>query len=227
MQVKTFSYAIGLGLVMLAYPLSAQASNLQTAPKGYLTSEQSTQVVKNNFNECVLTSSDQKMMKKECGDFVQVEPEYKTVIKKVSETFSQEVLFGFDSSKLTETGKQAISNFLGDLDYGKDPNVQVREVAITGYTDIMGSESYNQALSESRAKAVSEVLVSKGYPAQKINVVGLGKSMAVTGEKCKELVSSIKNKQKQRDNLISCMSPDRKVDVFIDFEVKVKQNIKK
>ena len=44
----------------------------------------------------------------------------------------------------------------------------------TGHTDSVGSDAYNQRLSERRAAAVKEYLVSKGIPDSKITTIGKG-----------------------------------------------------
>lgn len=54
-----------------------------------------------------------------------------------------------------------------------------RPVVIEGYTDSRGSSSSNQALSERRAQAVSDYLVSQGVPADRIRSVGKGPSSPV------------------------------------------------
>jgi outer membrane protein OmpA-like peptidoglycan-associated protein len=47
-------------------------------------------------------------------------------------------------------------------------------VAVTGHTDSTGSEAYNQALSERRARAVVDYLVSLGIPASRLAATGAG-----------------------------------------------------
>ena len=47
-------------------------------------------------------------------------------------------------------------------------------VEIAGHTDAVGSEQYNQYLSERRAEAVKAYLVERGVPANRISVIGYG-----------------------------------------------------
>lgn len=47
-----------------------------------------------------------------------------------------------------------------------DTNVEA--VRVEGHTDFMGSEAYNNALSERRANVVANYLVNRGVPAGKI-----------------------------------------------------------
>ena len=48
---------------------------------------------------------------------------------------------------------------------------------MNGHTDDVGSDAYNQALSERRAQAVRDYLVKAGLPAQILTVQGHGKSL--------------------------------------------------
>jgi outer membrane protein OmpA-like peptidoglycan-associated protein len=55
------------------------------------------------------------------------------------------------------------------------------KVRIEGHTDSIGSDSYNEALSQRRAQAVATALESRGVPATRIEAVGRGKSAPVAG----------------------------------------------
>src|SRR5207244_13594299 len=50
-------------------------------------------------------------------------------------------------------------------------------ISVNGHTDDVGSDAYNQALSERRAQAVRDYLVKAGLPAQILTVQGHGKSL--------------------------------------------------
>jgi outer membrane protein OmpA-like peptidoglycan-associated protein len=52
-----------------------------------------------------------------------------------------------------------------------------------GHTDNVGGEAFNQKLSEQRASAVRDYLVSQGIPAEKVTSVGKGFSMPVEDNK--------------------------------------------
>jgi outer membrane protein OmpA-like peptidoglycan-associated protein len=81
--------------------------------------------------------------------------------------------FEFDSDRLTSQGKL-------DLDvFGEALKTDLREgaVALEGHTDAVGTDEYNQALSERRAAAAKQYLVdSFGIPPARLSAVGLGKS---------------------------------------------------
>ena len=52
-------------------------------------------------------------------------------------------------------------------------------ITVIGHTDSTGSNSTNQALSESRASSVKSIMVANGVPAQHVQVVGAGESSPV------------------------------------------------
>ncbi len=48
------------------------------------------------------------------------------------------------------------------------------EFEISGHTDVRGAADYNQRLSENRAKTVGKLLVKRGFPANRLKMVGKG-----------------------------------------------------
>src|SRR5207237_6414817 len=92
-----------------------------------------------------------------------------------------DALFDFDKSVLRPDGKKNIDDALAKL-RGTD----LEMVIATGHTDAIGSDAYNQRLSERRAAAVKDYLVSKGIPASKITTIGKGKSQPVATNKTAE-----------------------------------------
>ncbi len=50
------------------------------------------------------------------------------------------------------------------------------DILVSGYTDSTGTESYNQLLSENRAKSVSDYLLKKGIDPSRISYIGNGSS---------------------------------------------------
>ncbi|HQZ46455.1 MAG TPA: OmpA family protein [Usitatibacteraceae bacterium] len=92
-----------------------------------------------------------------------------------------DALFDFDKSVVRADGKKSIDEALAKL-----KGVDVEMVIATGHTDSVGPEAYNQKLSDRRAAAVKEYLVSKGIPASKITTLGKGESQPVATNKTKE-----------------------------------------
>lgn len=115
-------------------------------------------------------------------------------------TYQADTLFDFDKAVLKPAGKQALDGLASKIE-GMDLEVAVA----TGYTDKIGSDKYNDRLSLRRAQAVKAYLVSKGVPANKIYTEGKGKRNPVKTD-CN---------QKNRKALITCLAPNRRVEVEI------------
>ena len=93
-------------------------------------------------------------------------------LKAVQVTFNSGILFGFNSSTLSNTAKQSLAEFAGILK--SDPTI---DIAIIGHTDKVGSYEANQKVSSQRAYAVENYLQSCGVsPAQFKSVQGVGYS---------------------------------------------------
>ncbi|KAF0151060.1 MAG: OmpA/MotB domain protein [Ignavibacteria bacterium] len=101
------------------------------------------------------------------------------VVEKPAKAFVEKwvlvgVNFDNNSSKLTAESYPLLFDAVKTL--LKNPDMKVE---IEGYTDNIGSESYNQKLSERRAEAVKKYLVSKGVAESRLTVLGKGESNPV------------------------------------------------
>ncbi len=85
--------------------------------------------------------------------------------------FNSNVLFGFDKSDLSDDAKTNLNKLVKVLNSYPDTNIEVQ-----GHTDSKGSVSYNNALSERRANAVSGYLGSNGIKAGRVTIKGFGES---------------------------------------------------
>ena len=81
----------------------------------------------------------------------------------------ERALFEFDSSELTLQGQAEMAELLVELERYDN----VTDVAVIGYTDAIGTEEYNQDLSERRAAAVG-ALLAVAYPEALILMEGRG-----------------------------------------------------
>lgn len=86
--------------------------------------------------------------------------------------FSNNVLFGFDKSELSDASKETLEKLVLVLNEYPDTDIELQ-----GHTDSKGSDSYNQTLSEKRANSVSTYLVSKGIAQSRITAKGFGETM--------------------------------------------------
>ena len=112
-------------------------------------------------------------------------------------TLAATELFAFNSAEL-----QSSEPKLDEIADTLNANPGINNVVITGYTDRIGSEQYNQALSERRAQAVKDYLVGKGVDASRLQAVGKGEANPVVV--CTDKV---------RAALIQCLEPNRRVEV--------------
>ena len=86
--------------------------------------------------------------------------------------FSSAVLFGFDQSALSNEAKTSLDKLVRVLDAYPDTDIEIQ-----GHTDSSGRKSYNQALSERRANAVSGYLISRNVAVSRLSVIGYGENL--------------------------------------------------
>ena len=84
------------------------------------------------------------------------------------------VNFEFDKSTLTVNAKTLLDGVVEALN--KRPDIKVE---IGGHTDAKGSDEYNAALSDRRAKSVKTYLVKQGIASTRMSSKGYGESMPV------------------------------------------------
>lgn len=84
-------------------------------------------------------------------------------------TVDSEVSFDFAKSQIKPAFQPSLDK-LAEVIRKYDRTV----VHIVGHTDDIGSDSYNQQLSEQRARAVYDYLVSRGVPASRLRTEGRG-----------------------------------------------------
>ena len=82
-------------------------------------------------------------------------------------------LFDFDRAEVRPEAEPALAELTRRI------TVAEKAVLIEGHTDALGSESYNQGLSERSAAAVRSALVGRGLRSVQLNIRGFGKSRPV------------------------------------------------
>lgn len=131
-----------------------------------------------------------------CADIVQPDVVPNTEPEPAMSTLSSSVLFGFDKAVLSSKGQDAIVDLVEQLQQDQDTPIRV-----VGYTDRIGSEAYNKTLSQQRANAVRDALVSGGIDASRVQAVGKGTQNPVV--QC----------DGQRGKVIACLAPNRRVEI--------------
>jgi outer membrane protein OmpA-like peptidoglycan-associated protein len=87
-----------------------------------------------------------------------------------------DVLFAFGKYDLQPPAREALAKFSGIV--LAHPGLHL---AVEGYTDSVGSDAFNQTLSEQRANTVRAYLVTQGLDPNSITATGFGKSNPVAG----------------------------------------------
>ena len=115
-------------------------------------------------------------------------------------TVAADALFDFDKATLRPEGKAKLDEVAA-----KSNQLAIEVIIAVGHADRIGSAAYNQKLSEKRAAAVKDYLVSKGIPANRVYTEGKGSKQPVTKpDQCKGPKSA---------KVIACLQPDRRVEI--------------
>lgn len=117
-------------------------------------------------------------------------------------TIPADTLFEFDKAVLTSEGTQALQDFVTKM-----KGTQLEVVVATGHADRIGTEAYNQRLSEKRAATVKDFLIAQGVDANKVYTEGKGESQPKTS--CTGLGREVGRNRK----LVECLAPDRRVEL--------------
>jgi OOP family OmpA-OmpF porin len=84
-------------------------------------------------------------------------------------TYAADTFFDFDKYVIKPEGKAKLDDLVA-----KTKGIALEVIIAVGHTDNIGSAAYNQALSERRANAVKEYLVSKGIEKNRVYTEGKG-----------------------------------------------------
>lgn len=85
------------------------------------------------------------------------------------------VNFDFDRAEIRPAARPILDQAAQRLNQCPGERLQVE-----GHTDSIGADAYNQDLSERRARAVRDYLVSKGVSGGRISAVGYGESQPIS-----------------------------------------------
>jgi len=119
-------------------------------------------------------------------------------------SLSADALFAFNESRLSPAGVSTMNNLAQDLN-----KVDYSSVRVAGHTDPIGSDAYNQDLSDRRANSAADQLISQGVSADRVSAQGYGESqLKVTEADCAGA--------KSKAALIECFQPNRRVEVTVE-----------
>lgn len=166
------------GLVFVTITLDATAEN-----SGYVTDQRgivvSESVVRSGTGLCWHNSSwTPEQFNAACDPMPKqaayVAPKSAPATERVS--MSTDALFDFDKSTIKPDGRAHLDEIIHRL------NLRGAELGIivsTGHTDSTGSDAYNMKLSDRRAEAVKDYLVSQGVDTNRIRTEGMGERQPV------------------------------------------------
>jgi outer membrane protein OmpA-like peptidoglycan-associated protein len=97
----------------------------------------------------------------------------------------EDVHFPYNKNSLTDKAKSTLDADAKEINSRMKANPQTR-VEVAGHTDWIGSDAYNQALSERRAQAVKDYLVRKGIEGSKITTTAYGRSKPIADNRTDE-----------------------------------------
>ena len=140
--------------------------------------------------------------REECLKFVNAKPA-KTETHPL--VLASDGLFAFGRSgfnDLQSTGRENLRNLAGQIKVGYKA---LRGIEVVGYTDRIGSDESNMALSLARANTVKQYLVSQGIPANLIRTQGGGESKPQVF--CEGAATPA---------VIACLMPNRRIEVSVN-----------
>lgn len=202
------------------------ASAHEVANQGYLTDTRGN-VVKNNYNECWRTGYwTPAMATEECDPNLVSKPKLAAATPPAAApvpvvgpgkaafepiTLQSDTLFDFDKSVIRADGKKQLND---EVVAKMKAYPQVEVVLVTGHADRIGSDKYNQKLSQRRADSLKAYLVDQGIDGNRIETASKGEADPVVP--CDNVKGKVSGKNKA---LVECLQPNRRVVV----EVKVQK----
>jgi len=164
---------------------------------------------------------DPDLVKKPAPPVKKQEPEAKVLVPNLGPdkpalrvTIQAEALFDFDKAVLRNDGKKTLDE---EVVSKMKAHPEVEVLLVTGHADRIGSDKYNQKLSEKRAHAVKSYLVDQGVEDKRIEAVGKGETEPVVD--CKNVKGPQLGKNKK---LVECLQPNRRVVVEVKVQAPTK-----
>lgn len=120
-------------------------------------------------------------------------------------SFNSDVLFDLGKWSLKEEAKSVLN------DTNKEINnlaLDSKTIMVKGHADRLGKDDFNIGLSRKRAESVAAYLIMQGQPLESVSFEYFGSTKPNTGDRC--------NKIKNKKALVSCLAPDRRVEVEVN-----------
>ena len=140
-----------------------------------------------------------------CGAAATPSPPQPAATSRETYVLLTDTLFKFNKSAVQDMTPGGMQR-LADVAKRLKSYQSIQSLNIVGFTDRLGSDAYNNALSLARAKTVKTYFESLGVKAASFSAQGKGKS---------EPVSSACPSKASRAQLIQCLQPDRRVTIEV------------
>lgn len=195
--------------ILLAGAMAAMTlSSAEAAPvsQDVVRAQSNQSIVVNTFGNCVRTR-----WGVETDPCAPEAPDEATPVRRVWAEEERTIYFGFNQATLTPEARQKLDTLANTLKSEQD----VKEAKIVGYADRIGSANYNQRLSQKRAEAVKNYIISRGFVNARVaETRWFGETTPVTS--CPDTLS--------REALIACLQKDRRVEVEIEYQPELRAN---
>jgi len=208
-MLKNIIKSTAICLLMSGFASAVMAVEAQDV----VTDKNSNQPIRSEkFGTCVQTKWN--AASDPCAVAVKEEPKHAPVVvapepapQPVAKLGREQLTIYFDFNKAVVTAESAAK--LDAISDAVNKSPKVTKVNIVGYTDLIGTDVYNNKLSVKRANAVKAYLDTKmRINSNVLGLRGLGKQNPVAD--CK------KTRNRKKD--IACMAKDRRVEVEFDFQ---------
>jgi OOP family OmpA-OmpF porin len=134
------------------------------------------------FDECVLSVGGEELT--ECAEALPVAEPPPVTPTRETVTLGADAYFDFDEATLRPEGENRLDSLAQDIQALGAGNVS--EIEVVGHTDSIGTEEYNQGLSERRAQSVVDYLVLQGIDPNIISARGAGEANPIADNSTRE-----------------------------------------
>ena len=100
-------------------------------------------------------------------------------VTKTEIVIRQQVYFKFGKSRIDQTVDPVSDGLLTEVRDAIREHPEITQIEVQGHTDNIGTDDYNQGLSQARADAVRRWLISRGIPASKLTAKGYGSTVSI------------------------------------------------
>ena len=224
--MKTSRLILNMLALTLLTPVGIASAD-EITKEGYLTDTRGN-VVKNNYNECwrtgfwtpamAIAECDPSLVRKDQPKVAEAKTRAVAAAPAAAAapapivstgkdafvpiTLQADTLFDFDKSSLSANAKKKLNDEIVNKLKGYS---QAAVILVTGHADRIGTEDYNQKLSQRRADAVKDYLVSQGVARNRIETAAKGESEPVVS--CDTVKGKVSGKNKE---LVECLQPNRR-----------------